>query len=139
MYTRVHFELKLIIMFTFNLIAIAFIVMFASLNTMRLSFFEKLSQTSLSVKNKRFIVLFLLWTLLISSTYCLFAGVSLLTGWNLDGIDELLNGLKENKNAVRRPGTFLLLGVGVFWPFFLILVSTCCIYISSKRLFPNSK
>jgi len=126
-------------MFTFNLIAIALIVMIASLSTMSLTFIEKLSQTSISIKNKKFIVLLLLWILLISSIYCLFAGVSLLTGWNLDGMGELIDGLKENKSAIRRPSTFLLIGVGVLWPFFLILLSTCSIYIASKRLFPNSK
>jgi hypothetical protein len=124
-------------MFTFNLIAISFIVMIGSLNAV--VYIEKLNKTRLSVKNKLIIAQAVLWILLISSIYSLFAAISLLTGWNLDGIDELLNGVKENKNSVRRPGTLLLLGVGVFWPFFLTIFSICCIYISSRRLFPNSK
>jgi ABC-type arginine transport system permease subunit len=43
-------------MFTFNIIAIALMVMIASLSTMSLTFIEKLSQTSISIKNKKIIL-----------------------------------------------------------------------------------
>ena len=126
-------------MFASDAITVSFLVMMGTLLVTQ-KLIEKTSlwlSPSLNASLEKFLYV-ILFT---SAIYCFFAGISLLTDWEPflgKPAGEVVEAALES-NALNRPSRILAFIVVIIWPFFLILISGCNIFISTSELFLKSR
>jgi hypothetical protein len=126
-------------MFTFNAITVGFLVMMGTLLLTQQLTEKKLLWLSPSLKGS--LEKFFYGILFTSAIYCFLAGISLLTDWEPffgKPAGEVVEAALES-NALNRPNRILAFIVVLIWPYFLIFISGCNIFISTAKLFLKSR